>query len=209
VVALELAEQLRAEGRTILLVPMIDSRLPKRWIEARTLRVVQRLGRHMQLYAELQRGERAAYWRERWEWRVHHLRDAAERARVRLFGVDEPEGTVPDDPIPDANGAEPAQAEPEQPGRLNMSALQKAIWVCYLKYRPRRQSLPAALYICEDSRDHVDDGCLGWSAYLQGPLESTPVPGKHITVFRRPHVQVLARRLRDSLAYAHSRQTGG
>jgi amino acid adenylation domain-containing protein len=46
---------------------------------------------------------------------------------------------------------------------------------------------------------------LGWSRHALGPMEIYPVPGSHVTIGAEPHVQTLARHLREALAAAHAR----
>jgi acyl transferase domain-containing protein/thioesterase domain-containing protein/ubiquinone/menaquinone biosynthesis C-methylase UbiE/acyl carrier protein len=46
------------------------------------------------------------------------------------------------------------------------------------------------------------DPTMGWRVLAQGGVDVRPVPGEHLTVLRRPHVEVLARELAASLEEA-------
>ncbi len=74
-----------------------------------------------------------------------------------------------------------------------MPPLRRAVWVCYLKYRPRVTTLPVSLYWCEESCTHqLGDATLGWSRWLHGPFETRRVPGTHDHLFAEPHLGELA-----------------
>lgn len=57
--------------------------------------------------------------------------------------------------------------------------------------------------------DRARDPLLGWRAWAQGGVEVVQVPGNHVRMVHEPHVQVLARKLRESLALADGVQYTG
>ena len=98
-------------------------------------------------------------------------KDRRDYLRARVHGM------LHSSPTPTSNG---------------MPLLRRAVWVCYLKYRPSVTTLPVSLYWCEESCTHqLGDATLGWSRWLHGPFETCHVPGTHDTLFAEPHLREL------------------
>ncbi len=175
-VALSVAEQLKAADEVVDLIAMFDTRHPKN--QAWTTRslpheIVYRLNELL----ELAPGDRGAYCRLQcarlWRRERNKLRKALEARKL----------------------VSSAQTEPRRP----MSLLMRSVRTSFIRYKAARSNLPVALFWTEESRDREGECLLGWSRYLHGPLQSNPVPGAHHTLFDEPNVAVLARQLRTAL----------
>lgn len=181
VLALEVGRRLEREGGSVALVTMLDTRLPKAHPEERKLArsVPHAIAHHATRLFEMAPEDRAPYLRERVAWQVYH-------ARRRLGeGLAARRGRPP--PIyrrPDGRTSEPRQL-------AEMTLLQKALWVAYLKYQPRPCTIAVAQFWCRESCEHVGDSSLGWARYLRGPLDSAPIAGDHLTLFEEPHARSL------------------
>ena len=66
---------------------------------------------------------------------------------------------------------------------------------------PPPEAFAKSAHISAAERDPAssEDTSLGWGAYVTGPVEVVTVPGNHYTMFREPHVHVLAEQLRRCL----------
>jgi amino acid adenylation domain-containing protein/non-ribosomal peptide synthase protein (TIGR01720 family) len=80
-------------------------------------------------------------------------------------------------------------------------------WRYFSEARPLAQ--PLTLFVAETltsadvrstERALADDPTLGWSTLIEGPITCCPVPGDHISMLARPHVETLAARLAECLA---------
>jgi thioesterase domain-containing protein len=75
-------------------------------------------------------------------------------------------------------------------------------------YVPTPCGVPLALFRARElqaelnrsAAGHETDPTLGWAALAAGTLEVHEVPGNHITMLARPHVETLATLLRQCLA---------
>ncbi|HEU4328582.1 MAG TPA: amino acid adenylation domain-containing protein [Roseiflexaceae bacterium] len=79
-------------------------------------------------------------------------------------------------------------------------------WRYFSQARPLAQ--PLTLFVAETltaadvrsaARELADDPTLGWSALIEGPITCCRVPGDHISMLARPHVETLAARLAERL----------
>ena len=57
--------------------------------------------------------------------------------------------------------------------------------------------LAPAPYLGQQAAPHQDDPTLGWAQFAEGPVEVIAIPGNHLTMMGRPHVETLALRLRE------------
>ncbi|MGL5833735.1 MAG: thioesterase domain-containing protein, partial [Waterburya sp.] len=55
------------------------------------------------------------------------------------------------------------------------------------------------VFRAEDNHDFGDQPAMGWEQFSSVPVETHLVPGDHITMMNKPHVQTLAEKLRDCL----------
>ena len=175
VIALRMADMFAERGPEVRLIVMLDSRIPNPHPkEERT--TAHKVIHHINQAMGMERASRAPYLRERAR---RQLNRAVSWAR-ELLGLRQQGGHVSSNPKKDP--------------------LTRAIWVAYLKFIPQVSAIPVAQFACLPSVEHVCDLALGWTPFLRGDLETVVVPGEHMTMFEAPHVEVLAQRIRRTLA---------
>lgn len=189
VIARELARQLVAEGCTVNLVVLIDSRLPRGhpFDERPRRSVPHRVVYHLNNLFEAGPGKRVPYLKEKAGWQLHHLATWVTSVRARLGWL--------------APGEEPPPTE-EIHAPADLPPLQRCLWRAYLKYKPEVSTIPMALFWTDESRGHTSESTLGWSPWQLGPLETQRIDGKHLEVLVEPHASGVARLLQRSLAWA-------
>jgi len=69
-----------------------------------------------------------------------------------------------------------------------------------LKYVPQPYPNAIALFRTSESPRKSDDSTLGWNQLTTSNVQVHFVPGNHLTMLRKPHIQVLAEQLRGYLA---------
>jgi acetoacetyl-CoA synthetase len=190
VIALDIAVALRAEGRDVAFLAMIDAMRPN----ANPKGVRRYLGYHLrelvdQPDPDLRRdhvrrlvrgGGHRALWRVR-----HHLL----RAPRRL-------GLVPPPPRKVL-----VEAGPTRP-------LNKAIYRGWLSHRPPHYDGAVVLMTGDENRARAKgDPSLRWAPYLRGGFEVVPVPGEHMQILDHPNVEVVAAELAAGLARAEDRRS--
>ena len=143
----------------------------------------QALVHHIDRLFEIAPEERAAYLRERVAWQIYHA-----RKRVGYWSAERRGRPAPVYRQPDGRTS-------EERGASEMTLLQKALWVAYLKYQPRACTIPVAQLWCADSCERLGDSSLGWGRHLRGPLDAVPIPGEHLTLFEDPHAAPVGRAL--------------
>jgi thioesterase domain-containing protein/acyl carrier protein len=68
------------------------------------------------------------------------------------------------------------------------------------RYRPAPFEGSAVLFRTRSSVETSwRGGAFGWEHVISGPIDVHDVPGEHLTLLRKPHVEVLARRLQEYL----------
>jgi thioesterase domain-containing protein len=188
VLALEVARKLDAGGEKVALVALIDSRVPKRHERPRGRHRrtwLQKIARRLTQFAALRNGrERLGFVR----WRLRRRRTKLGRKLEHLWQR--------------RSGGRRRRAAPGEGAGVvafngkQLTLLQRAIWVSYLKYEPERCGLRVAQFWTNESRAKAGgDATLGWTQHLDGPLTCDPIPGTHFGVFDDPHAPVLAARL--------------
>lgn len=189
VLALETARKLEAQGQTVEQVLMLDTRLPKAHPEegklTRTL--PHAVAHHANQMFEMTPEKRQAYLRERFAWQIYHARRRLSEGLEKAFGRSPAELTRPD------------RRRPEARDTSNMTPLQKALWVAYLKYRPNECDIPVTQFWCAETCRRVEDSSLGWAPHLRGPVENVPVPGGHMSLFKDEHVRTLGPEVQRTL----------
>lgn len=190
VLALEMGRQLEKDGTPVALVTMLDTRLPKAHpTEQRIARSLPHaLANHATRFFETPSEGRGEYLRERLAWQFYHA-----RRKAGEWNAARRNQPAPVYQRPDGRTSEPRDV-------TEMTPLQKALWVAYLKYQPRECTVPVAQFWCDDSCLHTGDASLGWARYLRGPFVSLPIPGGHLTMFDDPHAEALAQTLGERLA---------
>jgi amino acid adenylation domain-containing protein len=69
-----------------------------------------------------------------------------------------------------------------------------------LNYAPQAYPDPIVLFRSCESPKQSEEATLGWSELATGTVQVHQVPGNHLTMLRKPHVQVLAQQLHHYLA---------
>lgn len=175
VVALTLADRLAASGEDVRRVVMIDSRLPKKHPRSQR-NWLRKCLHHLDEALGRERGHRLAYVRTK-------VGGLWERERPRWLRV------PGRGPTPGVKTSEGVQRHP----------LMRALHTAYLRYEPLATALPVTLFWTAESYAHVQELTLGWGPYLNGPFESQAIPGSHLNLFDRPHVERLTAALQHTL----------
>jgi thioesterase domain-containing protein len=193
-VAYEMALQLESRGETVAFVGLIDTMstdLAQEWP-----------------------------WRSDADLTASMAHEVAEQMRKPFtLRAGELEGLEPGEQVRRAvealrlQGAAPAELEPGDLARACRTVRDRNR--SYAGYRPGRFAGTLTLFRATALSPHHEqflaplaDGerqTLGWSRHSDAPVEVHEVPGTHATVAAEPHVRMLARRMRDSLAAARER----
>ncbi|MFN8024434.1 MAG: amino acid adenylation domain-containing protein [Acidimicrobiales bacterium] len=173
-VAYELAQQLKARGREITVLAMMDTGGPDGRPQ---LEGFARVRRHLAIF----RQDGLEYVRTRVHgklWKRAERKRAAEASRLQETG-DEISPEVWMSKFVELNNAAAREYEVlPYDGRITVFHASKVSF---------------------DRPDAVASG-LGWDRYAQRGVEVIDVPGDHMTILAEPHVAVLARHLRDVLS---------
>nr|AYN44405.1 nonribosomal peptide synthetase [Cloning vector H69C977B_s32] len=183
-IAYELAQELKARGREVGVVAMLDTLAPfpdvtrpqgEGWDTAQWML-------HLA-------GIMEAFFNVKIDLALPEVRAMGEAERLQFFVARLQAAAV----LPE--GAQPVHVQ----GILNVARAHDA-----LNYRPRRgQPVPLAVFRAEDRCGPstaaldalVQDGTLGWSQLTQQACSAYPVPGTHLSLLRDPHAAVLAQHL--------------
>jgi thioesterase domain-containing protein len=72
-------------------------------------------------------------------------------------------------------------------------------------YHPRPSPIPTVLFRpAEDPQGRYWDRQYDWSKFVTASLDVHVVPGDHSTMFREPHVEVLAQKMKSYLEIART-----
>ena len=183
VIALALADRLGLSARGVLL---LDTSLPRR--PFKPTNGWHRLTHHMNELARAEGDARGRYMVER-----------LQRLKQRLSGA--PRRKERQDETPQQNVVTSTGKE--------MPLLQRAIWVCYLKYKPRAFELPVAMVRTQQSVDRAGDYLLGWSPWLRGAVNGATVPGGHYTFTEEERVPELCQVLRAQVRWILDQRDAG
>ncbi|WNZ58795.1 amino acid adenylation domain-containing protein [Myxococcus sp. MxC21-1] len=183
-IAYELAQELKARGREVGVVAMLDTLAPfpdvtrpqgEGWDTAQWML-------HLA-------GIMEAFFNVKIDLALPEVRAMGEAERLQFFVARLQAAAV----LPE--GAQPVHVQ----GILNVARAHDA-----LNYRPRRgQPVPLAVFRAEDRSGPstaaldalVQDGTLGWRQLTQQACSAYPVPGTHLSLLRDPHAAVLAQHL--------------
>ncbi len=190
VIALEIAQQLRAEGQEVAWLGLVDTIRPK--LNPKGLRPY--LGYHVRELLDEQDVVRRGEHLRRMVLgggRRTLLRARHQALRpLRWIGLMPPSAAT----LADRRGLEP---------------LKKAVWRGYLSHQARTYDGPVALFTGDENRRQAGgDPSLRWSKYLRGGFEVIPLPGRHREILAPPHVARAAREIEASLARARFRRSG-
>jgi thioesterase domain-containing protein/aryl carrier-like protein len=172
IIALEIAQQLRAQGQAVALLALLDSYLPKqgRRLPADHLLLV---GMAQQLGVPLEPATLAPLTADQ---QLAYVLAQARHSGATLPGLDL-----------------------AQFGRL--FAVYKANAQALLGYVPRAYPGRVALFQATDA-PHGPDPLAGWAALAEAGVEVYAVAAEHETMLREPQVRELADRLREAIARA-------
>jgi thioesterase domain-containing protein len=190
VIAAEIADRLRAEGRVPQLVVLLDASLPRPKYRRDDDVVLMTLRRMVKVL------EQNTSRRDR----VGALGTAVARApkflgyrALKAMGM----------PVPQ-------RLEFGFEQRSDMPFRQKAIWIAYLKYRPTTLDLRALIMFTDESlRRAGNDRCLGWGQALVGPIVTRRVPGDHFTVIDPENVGPIAEAIAEAIPQSHTSPNPG
>jgi thioesterase domain-containing protein/acyl carrier protein len=185
--ALEMAQQLRAQGEEIALLAMFDSDAPgyekalplggramvaARWFTRRTRF-------HAHQLAELPASARLPYLAARGE-------TVGRRGRSRILGLAGRAYEHVGQPLPEA-----------------LHNVREAGLLAQRDYKPQLYHGRPVLFVVNNPEEPVAPGSqYGWEGLTTGGVEIIEVPGDHETMLDEPHASVLATRLRDCLSRA-------
>ena len=183
IIAYEMAQQLRAQGQTVDLVALLDTRgrnIPGLIAENRVRHLVRALPEWLHGARDLTR----AQWAELLRVKITQGRARLKERRRSEPGVP----TVIDDVA----------------GLLELSDQHRAVgaaqWRALDAYVPKEY--PGRLTLFRARMQPLfgfETFDRGWRAVANGGLEITTVPGNHVGMLEEPHVRVLARELRQRL----------
>lgn len=204
VMALELAEALTREGRSVRQVLMVDSRLPtKRPATKPGVKMpkwIGRLGKHLIEYSQIEtRRERLAYAAHRLNPARRLRKDRARKQRRAVAKRKNPAGDKRN-----LSEAERDRAERNsvitRHTRERMSFLKRTIHVAYLKYEHHETQIPITLFRTQESFEKSGrDPTLGWGPFAQGRFSVDSIGGGHDSIFETERLPSLANKIRRSL----------
>jgi amino acid adenylation domain-containing protein len=179
-VAFEVAHQLQREGRKVDMILLVDSWavFPSAWRRLGTL--------------SLERAQKSLKFRagHMW-WRMKR------KISATMPGEPPAPGTAPALAEP---AAEPGQPLSQVPTEVPWEILGKIYRNAMAKYRLRPLDTRAILFRAEDSDQahlyRIDDS-LGWEGFFKGGFEIVENSGDHFTLLLPPHVNTIARRIKE------------
>ena len=191
VVALEMAQQLRAAGEEVALLALFDTIHPEQSSPHST--VSKRIRLALEEAWALSPSEKMRYFaqraKDRARWEISKLQKAGYDFKELLYRLQKPE------------------AEKTNGGPL---PLKMPVWLMLQRansaYKPRAYPGRIVLFraIAADGRELVHDR--GWTQIAEGGLDICEVPGKHGTIFEHRYMPVLAKKLDACIRTAPSRQ---
>ena len=178
-VALEMAQQLLAQGQKVALLALFDTILPEAY---QPLPIYQRIGFHFNQLL----GLGPSYLVKQLQERFHSLK---KKMSLRMYSKSylPPQGSVPH--------AMEYLVMQERNAEAGRAYVPQAYPRKILLFRATDRVDAATAYVAPD---------LGWTDLARGGLEIYDVPGDHVEIFKEPHVRVLAQQLRDCLDKAHT-----
>ncbi|ATB48375.1 non-ribosomal peptide synthetase [Corallococcus macrosporus DSM 14697] len=183
-IAYELAQELKARGREVGAVAMLDTLAPFPEVTR-----PQGEGWDTAQWMLHLAGIMEAFFNVKLDLVLPEVRAMSEAERLQLFVSRLQAAAV----LPE--GAQPVHVQ----GILNVARAHDA-----LNYRPRReQPVPLVVFRAEDRSGHstealdalVADSALGWSRLTRQSCTAYAVPGTHLSLLRDPHAAVLAQHL--------------
>lgn len=180
--ALEIAHQLRAEGETVELLGMLDSRERSCFAQmhqqdSMKIRFDRRIARFLGNLRDLSFKERAAYlWDKFYTRALRHT-----YVMAMAFGCRQ---------VPSF-----------------MKSTEDISWVAAMRYQPKAWKGRITLFRATEQPDPRLPRDLGWTHYAEEGVEVYELPGDHDLVFREPNIQILAEQVRNHLERHDARQS--
>jgi aspartate racemase len=179
-VALEMAQQLLAQGQKVEFLALFDTILPKAY---RPLPVYQRVGFHLNLL--LERGP--SYVFRQFQERFQKLKKTVMRMYSKSY----------------------VQRQGDVPHAMEYFAMQELNREAERAYVPQAYSGKITLFRATNRVDAATAYVapdLGWTDLAQGGLEIYDISGDHIEIFKEPHVRMLGENLSKCLEQAQLAQ---
>jgi amino acid adenylation domain-containing protein len=180
IIAFEMAQQLRAAGEEVALLVLFDSQNPDRPVLLSTVRKRIRLA--LDESSGLPPSEKRLYIARRIAAMLKRKAENVQEVGYNLLEL------LHKTRKPDGENAYGGLLPVELPVRITLKRATS-------KYKPRGYPGRIVLFraIAPDGHERADDR--GWTEVAEGGLEIHDIPGKHLTIFETPHVQVGAEKL--------------
>jgi amino acid adenylation domain-containing protein len=212
-IAFEMAQQLHAQGQTVALLALIQAgsprltpRTPPSTARARAhLDVIGLPGLKRKLFHV--RRQARAFARQVIGKIGHKVR----RSKTGRMAQWQAEGVLP--AVDERRHELDADVAPSVPQTLQVyrqirRAIATVIARALMEYLPQVYRGKIALFTAEATGGMSRDFRRGWAKLTTGELEDYVVPGNHMTMMRKPHVQTLAAKLRDCLLRTQEAEGG-
>ena len=174
-VAWEIAQQLIAQGQTVALLVLFDSTAPGCFTR---IPVYQRLPDHFNNFWKFGPNYILKKITGRFHWFKHRIKERNQRNSFKLSHNCTKDNIHPNKIIQRANKQAGRKYVPQvYPGKVAL-------------FRAIHKSTPEGWSV---------DPKRGWGKLASGELDVYEVPGGHTSMFREPHVRVLAEKLRVSI----------
>jgi amino acid adenylation domain-containing protein len=183
-VALEIAQQLIAKGQTVALLVLFDSTAPGCFTR---IPVNQRISHHFDNFLQLGPNYILKKITGKFQWIKNRTKERIQRASFKFSQkhITSFAQTHPNQIVERANKQAAREYVPQiYPGKVAL-------------FRAINQSAPEGWSV---------DPKRGWGKLASGELEVYEVPGGHNSMFREPHVRMLAEKLRVSINNATAKK---
>ena len=184
VLALEMAQQLRAQGEKIALLALFDANNPM--VPPRRYTLGERIALRAKVMAGKSMGKKIGYVFDRGirklAVKILVARHSVNRTAYKIFSKRREKVAAP---------------------HLRALRVQEAHQQAMCEYRPYLYHEKLTLIRAENPNDGFEfDSELGWGGLAADGIEIHDVPGEHETIFHDPHVQILAATMRDCIEKA-------
>ena len=188
-IALEMAQQLIAQGQQVGLLALLEPSIPGSVLFR--LPMLKRLN-YLRRFALLHR------WLYQFETKLRRLFKLDRREQFN-FLLQKAIGRLIPNPLTSNPPPQPSQAQQlQKPAYPSSEAIWAATTQAVARYLPQRYPHPITLFLCDDSLR--DSAALGnWQALAGANLKIQRVPGKHATCMQEPYVAELAEQLQNCL----------
>jgi amino acid adenylation domain-containing protein len=188
-IALEMAQQLRVAGEEVALLVLFDTHNPDR--PAQLSKIGKRIRLALEESSSLPLSEKRRYIAGRIAGALKRKAGDLQEVGYNLLEL------LHKTRKPDGENAYDGLLPFELPVRITLKRARAM-------YKPRGYPGRIVLFraIAPDGHEYADD--CGWTEVAEGGLEIHDIPGKHTTIFERPHVQASAEKLAACIKVALS-----